>query len=155
MADPFELRTMDFGQRGPNRTDDVDIERQTTGDAQVQSLAAAENSTPLEQSRSHFAEQDVAIQHVVSHIEVGDEVYDRLSLTRKYCITAILSLCGFLAPISSTTVLAATPEVAGSFNTTGTIINLSNAVYFIFMGFSPVFWGPLGQVYGRRWVSRS
>ena len=89
---------------------------------------------------------------VTSYIEVGDEVYDRLSVPRKQVITAILSLCGFLAPISSTMVLAAVPEVAATYNTDGTIINLSNALYLIFMGISPLVWGPLGQTYGRRWV---
>jgi MFS family permease len=27
---------------------------------------------------------------------------------------------------------------------------LSNALYMLFMGLSPAFWGPLAQVYGRR-----
>lgn len=66
---------------------------------------------------------------------------------------ALLSFCSFLAPISSTTVLAAVPEVANTYNSTGTIINLSNALYMLFMGLSPLVWGPLSQVYGRRWIS--
>lgn len=65
-------------------------------------------------------------------------------------IVALLSFCSFLAPISSTTVLAAVPEVAATYNTDGDIINVSNALYLIFMGISPCFWGPLSQVYGRR-----
>jgi multidrug resistance protein len=32
------------------------------------------------------------------------------------------------------------------------VINLTNALYMLFMGISPCFWGPLSQVYGRRWT---
>jgi hypothetical protein len=75
-----------------------------------------------------------------------DSIYDRIPPYRKSIITCVVSFCGFLAPMSSTTVLSAIPEVASSFNTTGSIIDLTNAVYLIFMGFSPCFWGPLSQV---------
>lgn len=89
------------------------------------------------------------------YTEAGDEIYDRFSHHRKMIVVAVLSYCGFLAPISSTTVLAAVPEVAQQYNTSGSIINVSNALYLIFMGLSPVFWGPIGQVYGRRIVCNS
>ncbi|KAI0134079.1 major facilitator superfamily domain-containing protein [Xylariales sp. AK1849] len=88
-----------------------------------------------------------------SAIEIPDEVYDRIPSHRKRVIVVLLSFCSFLAPISSTSVLAASPEVAETFGTTGSIINLSNAMYMLFMGLSPMFWGPLSQVYGRRWIT--
>ncbi|KAF7294529.1 Major facilitator superfamily transporter protein [Mycena indigotica] len=86
---------------------------------------------------------------------IDDSIYDRLPPHRKHIITCILSVCGFLAPISSTTVLSAIPEVAGTYHTTGSIINVSNAVYLVFMGLSPCFWAPMSQVYGRRWICLS
>jgi len=95
---------------------------------------------------------DAPIQQYSSYVEVPDEVYDRIPHRQKLVIVALLSFCGFLAPISSTTILAAVPEVAATYSSTGTIINLSNALYLIFMGLSPCFWGPLSQVYGRRIV---
>lgn len=104
---------------------------------------------PTHVSHSH----DAPIEHTSSYVEVPDEVYDILPHSRKLIIVALLSYCGLLAPISSTTVLSAVPEVAETYNTTGTIINLSNALYMLFMGLSPCFWGPLSQVYGRRIVS--
>ncbi|OQU95535.1 hypothetical protein CLAIMM_01722 [Cladophialophora immunda] len=83
------------------------------------------------------------IQGVPSHdssfVEVNAAQYERFSERRKLVITCVLSLCGFLAPISSTTILSAIPEVAATYNTDGTIINLSNALYLIFMGLSPSF----------------
>ncbi|KAF1811055.1 MFS general substrate transporter [Eremomyces bilateralis CBS 781.70] len=82
-----------------------------------------------------------------------EDIYRRFTPGRKRLIVAVVAVCSFLAPISSTTVLSAVPEVAATYNTDGTMINLSNALYLIFMGLSPIFWGPIGTVYGRRRVS--
>lgn len=90
--------------------------------------------------------------HASSYIEVNAAQYERFSRSKKHIITAVLAVCGFLAPVSSTAVLSAIPEVAKTYDTSGTIINVSNALYLIFMGLSPCFWGPLSQVYGRRWI---
>lgn len=49
--------------------------------------------------------------------------------------------------------LSAIPEVAAEYGTTGTVINISSALYMLFMGISPCFWGPASQIFGRRWVS--
>lgn len=74
---------------------------------------------------------DAPIHHYNSQVEIPDEVYDRLSPSRKLIVVALLSFCSFLAPISSTTILAAVPEVAKTYDTTGTIINISNAIYMV------------------------
>jgi hypothetical protein len=127
----------------------------------AQSIHTMPRTDPSRQDPSHALasitshvshSHDAPIEHT-SYIEVPDEVYDRLPHSRKLIIVALLSYCGLLAPISSTTVLSAVPEVAATYETTGSIINLSNALYMLFMGFSPCFWGPLSQVYGRRIVS--
>ncbi|KAF5615482.1 dityrosine transporter [Fusarium sp. NRRL 52700] len=86
----------------------------------------------------------------VPYREAGDEIFDKFSSRRKVAIVALLSFGAFLSPISSTSVLAATPEVAKTFNSTGSIIHLSNAAYMIVMALSPLFLGPMSQVYGRR-----
>lgn len=90
----------------------------------------------------------------VGYVATGDndQVYKRFSERRKTIIVAVVSFCSFLAPISSTTVLSAVPEVAATFNTDGSIINVSNAMYMLFMGLSPCFYGPYGNIYGRKWV---
>jgi hypothetical protein len=86
----------------------------------------------------------------LSAVEIPDDVYDRISPGRKMLIVTFLSFSSFLAPISSTTVLAATPEVSAEYNTTGSVINIGNALYMLGMGIAAMFWGPLSQVYGRR-----
>jgi MFS family permease len=105
---------------------------------------------PIKSCVSHGI--DAPIQHYSSRIEIPDEVYNRIAPARKILIVTLLSFCGFLTPTSSTAVLAAVPEVAAEYGTTGSIINLSNALYLIAMGISPCFWGPMSQVYGRRWI---
>jgi MFS family permease len=52
--------------------------------------------------------------------------------------------------LASTALLVAVPEIAAEFSTTGTIINISNALFFVSMAVSPMFWGPLLNVIGRR-----
>ena len=135
---------------GRHGSDPADV-----GGSDLEKQATVEDRRPtLEHTISHVTTHDIA--HIpttrTGGPPVSDEIYDRFSLSRKNIITAVLSFCGFLAPISSTTVLAAIPEVAETYGSSGTTINISNALYMLFMGISPMFWGPIGQVYGRRWV---
>ena len=102
---------------------------------------------------SHTHDAPMPLQPYTSNISIPDAIYDRLSPTRKIGIIAVVSFCSFLAPISSTTILAGIPEVSSTYGTSGSVVNLSNALYMLFMGISPCFWGPLSQVYGRRMVS--
>ncbi|CAK7236496.1 hypothetical protein SCUCBS95973_009626 [Sporothrix curviconia] len=88
-----------------------------------------------------------------SFVEIPDEFYDRVPPRRKIAIVTLLSFCSLLAPISSTAVLPAVPDVAAEFHTTGSIVDISNALYLLFMGLSPIVWGPLSEVYGRRWIT--
>lgn len=110
---------------------------------------------PAQRMTSHISgpddlEAQPTMTNVTSYREPGDEVYGRLSGRRKAIIVAVLSFCAFLSPVSSTSILAATPEVAAEYNTSGSVINLSNAGYMVFMALSPLIWGPISQVFGRR-----
>ncbi|KAG7056992.1 MFS general substrate transporter [Colletotrichum scovillei] len=96
--------------------------------------------------------QDDPVARHQSNVEVPYEIYNRFSKHRKHITVAVISWCGLLSPISSTAVLSALPEVAAEYKTSGDIISLSNALYLVFMAISPCFWGPLSQVYGRKWT---
>ncbi|KDN65947.1 hypothetical protein CSUB01_05369 [Colletotrichum sublineola] len=96
--------------------------------------------------------EDDPVSRHQSNVEIPYEIYNRFSKHRKHIIVAVISWCGLLSPISSTAVLSALPEVAAEYKTTGDIISLSNALYLVFMAISPCFWGPLSQVYGRKWT---
>lgn len=106
----------------------------------------------LQHVASHMSTHDAAVIHHDEHYEQGDEIYDKFPSSRKVTIVSVLSFCSFLAPISSTSILAASPEVVATYHTTGSIFGISNALYLVFMGLSPLFWGPLGQTYGRKWT---
>ncbi|KAF2016516.1 MFS general substrate transporter [Aaosphaeria arxii CBS 175.79] len=112
------------------------------------------NALRLEPTISNISHHDMSD---VQYVPTGenDEVYKRFTERRKHIIVVVLSFCSFLAPVSSTTVLSAVPEVAETFGCDGAIINLSNALYMLFMGISPCFYGPFGNIYGRKWVSFS
>lgn len=105
----------------------------------------------LQHTISSISHDDMAHAELVVTGDL-DEAYSKFSERRKIAIVATVSFCSFLAPISSTTVLSAVPEVAATFNTDGSIINISNALYMLFMGISPCFYGPYGNIYGRKWV---
>ena len=83
----------------------------------------------------------------------NQNIYDRFSPQHKAVITTVLAVCAFLSLMGSTMILSATPEVASQYKSTGTVINISNALYMVSMGLSPCLWGPLSSFYGRRWVS--
>lgn len=119
---------------------------------QYASIVPNENRLQLEPTVSSISHHDMP---TVGYVVTGDndEKYNIFSERRKNIIVAVMSFCSFLAPVSSTTVLSAVPEVAGTFDTDGSIINVSNALYMLFMGISPCFYGPYGNIYGRKWVS--
>ncbi|KAJ4309492.1 hypothetical protein N0V84_011474 [Fusarium piperis] len=129
-------------------------------DVESQRITYAATSGDIHHATSHVSGHDAfqpdqvgAPDSQLPYHEAGDEIFDRLSRTRKAAIVAVLSFGAFLSPISSTSVLAATPEVAKDYDTTGSIINVSNAAYMIVMALSPLVWGPMSQVFGRRVVS--
>lgn len=135
------------GHEPEKNENNIDVEKQDDGTTSY----PLDDRPNLQTIKSHVTAQDM--QPISEqYVETGDEIYDKFSHRRKMIMTGVLSFCGFLAPISSTAILAAIPEVAETYNSSGSIINLSNALYLVFMGLSPVFWGPLGQVYGRRIV---
>lgn len=117
------------------------------------SQKGAEAANDLHLVQSHLSHHDMPV--TTEFREVDAEQYLRFSPTRKVLIVFVLSFCSFLAPISSTSILSGIPEVAKTYNTSGSVINASNALYLAFMGVSAPFWGPFSQVWGRRPVSVS
>ncbi|KAK1520315.1 major facilitator superfamily transporter [Colletotrichum costaricense] len=80
-----------------------------------------------------------------------EAVYNRFTPAKKRLVTAVVACGGIASTVSSLLLLAAIPEIAADLNTTGTTINVSNAIYVLFMGICTLFWGPISQVYGRKW----
>lgn len=89
-----------------------------------------------------------SIEPVVAYVSV----YSRFSKLSKVLITTLLALCGFVGTMSTTGVLAAVPEIVDAFSATTTAVNISNALYLIFMGLSSCIWGPASEIFGRKKV---
>ncbi|WPH04321.1 Hypothetical protein R9X50_00721000 [Acrodontium crateriforme] len=122
-------------------------------DINTQQTIDLESQYDLRHTRSHVSTHDAPdIQHRQYPNQGDDDIYNKFNPSQKILIVAVMSCCSFLAPISSTSILAASPEVVSEFNTTGAIFDISNAMYLIFMGLSPLFWGPISQTYGRKWT---
>ncbi|KAL4945265.1 hypothetical protein BDV06DRAFT_45348 [Aspergillus oleicola] len=83
-------------------------------------------------------------------VESPLDEYSRFSSGRKVLMTVIISWTGLLSPMASTSVLSAIPNVAATYDVSGSVIGLSNALYLVFMALSPCFWGPWCQTLGRR-----
>lgn len=126
----------------PDAKADKQVERPPSGQlqAELKTLDPTQDRRDLPAAAEKFREPDA-------------EQYLRFSPARKACMVAILSYCSFLAPISSTSILSAIPEVASTYDTSGSVVNASNALYLAFMGIAAPFWGPFSQVWGRRPVS--
>ncbi|OWB71437.1 hypothetical protein B5S31_g1125 [[Candida] boidinii] len=73
-----------------------------------------------------------------------------LSSTKKLLIVIFSSLSGFLSPMSGLAFLPAVPVIATDFHTTGTMINVTNAIYLLFMMTSPCIFSPISDIYGRK-----
>jgi MFS family permease len=149
---PYPEQTDSKHAQSQEPYEEPDIERQTR--SRGHSIQDTESQrTKLEHVRSHVSTHDApgASNNDDDHYEEGDEVYSKFTPNKKIVIVSVLSFCSFLAPISSTSILSASPEVVATFHTTGALFNLSNALYMLFMGLSPLVYGPLGTTYGRRW----
>ena len=145
---PAKVQNAEKQDRGNSQTREI----QERAETRPNSLDEAESQRPkLEHVRSHISTHDAPGAGHDAHWEQGDEVYEKFSHRRKIIIVTVLSFSAFLAPISSTSILSASPEVVATYNTTGTIFDVSNALYLVFMGLSPLLYGPLGSTYGRKW----
>ncbi|KAK6438891.1 hypothetical protein LTR95_004903 [Oleoguttula sp. CCFEE 5521] len=101
--------------------------------------------------RAHVSTHDAVVMHD-AHYEAGDQVNDRFTPGRKMLIVTILSCRSFLAPIPSSSILAASSEVVSTYHTTSSIFDVSNALYLIFMGLAPYSGNPRGATIGRKWT---
>lgn len=79
-----------------------------------------------------------------------DARFDRFLPKQKNTCVALASLACFLSPLSGLAFLPAVPEIAERFNTSGEVINISAAVYCVFMSLSPCLFLPVSDIYGRR-----
>lgn len=86
---------------------------------------------------------------VQTNVNSEDEKYLRFTEKRKKYIVILASAACFMTPMAGLAFLPAVSTIAESFTTSSSMINISNAVYNVFMAFSS-FWSPFSDIYGRR-----
>lgn len=83
-----------------------------------------------------------------------DEVTNAWDYSRKmkWTITAIVACAGAAAPMGSSIVLPALVDIAKTFNSTATVVNLSVAMYMLSMSIFPLWWSSFSESLGRRTI---
>ena len=164
----LELAEESFHESQPNVFNEtIPLELTSVTDEAVHRLISRIQSRRSSNSRLPGQDEDQRIEQHVSpdrDIEkaLGDEKSNGSDIdatskdtkterfsnrTKKICIF-IAAVSGFLSPLSSLAFLPAIPEVAKEYNTTGEIINVSSAVYCVFMSLSPCVFSPFSDIYG-------
>jgi len=110
-------------------------------------------SYPTPSSNESKSNADSAANTTIVQNDQNDEnVFERFTPTQKAIITIVVSYGSFLSPLSSMIMLSAIPQIASHYNTTSSMIDISNALYMLSAGMSPFFVGTLSSVYGRKKV---
>lgn len=79
-----------------------------------------------------------------------DGIYSRFSAGQKAAVTVVLVLSSLQSTLSTTAVISAIPEVAATFNSTNTVIAMSNALMILFQVVGPIVYAPVTNIVGRR-----
>ncbi|EWZ38803.1 hypothetical protein FOCG_05192 [Fusarium oxysporum f. sp. radicis-lycopersici 26381] len=112
-------------------------------------VLVVEQSTPARSERFEIDRHRASVLDTESD-RAQVPVYSRFTNAEKRGITALLAFCGVLATMSTTSIFAAIPEIVQEYKTTATIVNMSGAIYLVFMGLSSCIWGPAADIFGRR-----
>lgn len=76
--------------------------------------------------------------------------YTMLNYSQKWCMVAILTMCGFWSSLASPIYYPALKQLEKQFNLDEDKVNVTVVVYLLFQGIAPTFSGGLADVYGRR-----
>lgn len=131
------------------------ISRIQTHRSSVSRLSGLSESVPAAGHPMSNRDLESAAGMEVAKVESRESIsnnanFTRFSDTQKHICVALSACSGFLSPLSALAFLPAVPEIAAEFHTTGEVINISSAVYCIFMSLSPCIFSPISDIYGRR-----
>ncbi|ERS95115.1 hypothetical protein HMPREF1624_08607 [Sporothrix schenckii ATCC 58251] len=129
-----------------------DIEKGVTASEKVEATQIMPPPTPAT-PHTPDGPPDPSIPDVdLTPAQRAERMYTRYSPAQKRLFCAILSLCSLLSPIATTGCLTALAEIAETYHTSGSVINISNGLYTGAMGVSAFVWGVTGVLGGRRAV---
>eukprot|EP01114_Cavostelium_apophysatum_P010811 TRINITY_DN24937_c0_g1_i1.p1 TRINITY_DN24937_c0_g1~~TRINITY_DN24937_c0_g1_i1.p1 ORF type:complete len:488 (-),score=48.67 TRINITY_DN24937_c0_g1_i1:86-1549(-) len=81
-----------------------------------------------------------------------DKIYDQYTPKFRYLTLLLLSSTTFMLPVTDTAYLPSLPDLQADFKTTSALVSLSFSIFTVFMGISPLFWGPIADYFGRKVV---
>ncbi|KAJ7689586.1 MFS general substrate transporter [Mycena rosella] len=79
-----------------------------------------------------------------------EEPYSIFTSGEKWFIVSLIAFGGLFSPLSANIYFPAIPTLAVAFDKSIELINLTVTLNMVFQGISPMFWGTLSDVYGRR-----
>lgn len=129
-------------------------------------IEAADHQVPphRDRSRAHSSARSVRRDAVIvprsqrrgllARFSVFAEVTDPYdyTVTKKWTITFIIAVAGAAAPMGSSLVLPALPDISEHFHCTATVVNLSVAMYMLSMAIFPLWWSSFSETLGRRTI---
>lgn len=75
-----------------------------------------------------------------------------LAPIQKKVIVAVVAFAALAAPVGTSIILPAMPDMARAFNTTENVINVSLGIYLLALGIFPLWWSTFSEINGRRSV---
>nr|POF01192.1 mfs transporter ops2 [Quercus suber] len=142
---------------------------ESTDDSQrTFSDAAHDHQVPTHRSRSHSRARSStrsAVREAIvvpraqrrgllARLTLIAEITDPYAYARKkkWLLTFVVALAGAAAPMGSSLVLPALNDIAATFNTSATVVNLSVAMYMLSMSIFPLWWSSFSETLGRRTI---
>nr|POE56350.1 mfs transporter ops2 [Quercus suber] len=129
---------------------------------------AHDHQVPTHRSRSHSrarsSTRSVVREAVVvpraqrrgllARLTLIAEITDPYAYARKkkWVLTLVVALAGAAAPMGSSLVLPALNDIAATFDTSATVVNLSVAMYMLSMSIFPLWWSSFSETLGRRTI---
>ncbi|KAF7793391.1 hypothetical protein EIP86_004503 [Pleurotus ostreatoroseus] len=79
-----------------------------------------------------------------------EKPYSIYTTREKWMIVIMASVAGIFSPLTANIYFPAIPTLANAFHKPVELINLTVTMYMVLQGISPMFWGTLGDRWGRR-----
>nr|GAT44913.1 predicted protein [Mycena chlorophos] len=81
-----------------------------------------------------------------------EEPYNIFTKREKWTLVSLVSFGMLFSPLSANIYFPAIPTLVVAFHKSTELINLTVTLNMIFQGLSPMFWGPLADTFGRRFM---
>ncbi|KAI0785014.1 major facilitator superfamily domain-containing protein [Abortiporus biennis] len=135
-------------------SDELKTSEQRTGAENAASsvVETQSNKRPLEEFQTPNDKQRNVTEHNLGSVEPEkvEKPYSAFTLREKWIIVSMAAFGATFSPLTSNIYFPAIPAMADAFHKSTELINLTVTMYMVFQGVAPMFWGTLGDKFGRR-----